>query len=130
MTNTAVEKLIDPKSLLVKWAKKIKMIYGHPVYLVDDAMKENKPRNIDILCVISDDEFSKIYNIRHHIKDHIAKKLIGDWDSSHWVWSADVIERIFEGWRETGENLNFKTISEYEYQIRYSNKEKILISGK
>lgn len=130
MTNTAVEKLIDPKGPLVAWAKKMKKLYGYPVYLVGSAMWKPKPRDIDVCCILPDAEFKKKYGIKGSIANHVSKKISGNWDSSHWVWSADVVKRVLEGWEEVQENLDFKVISECENRKQqYSDKEKILISG-
>jgi len=43
---------------LAGWANQIAARYGHPVYLVGSALVEEKPRDVDIVVILPDEEFT------------------------------------------------------------------------
>lgn len=43
--------------LLEGWANQLFARYGHPVYLVGSALEQENPRDVDVICVLPDDEF-------------------------------------------------------------------------
>lgn len=45
------------KDYLRGWANQIAARYGHPVYLVGSALTEEHPRDVDVVCILPDDEF-------------------------------------------------------------------------
>src|SRR4051812_25707708 len=43
--------------LLRGWANQIAARYGHPVYIIGSALFEERPRDVDVVCILPDKEF-------------------------------------------------------------------------
>lgn len=52
--------------LLAGWANQIAARYGHPVYLVGSALEKEHPRDVDIVVVLPDDEFTNRFDRPDH----------------------------------------------------------------
>lgn len=69
------------------WANQIAARFGHPIYLVGSALTEDRPRDVDIVCVLPDDEFRNRYG-----GDYVEVTRLGpvpDGSPQH-RWCADV----------------------------------------
>jgi hypothetical protein len=91
---------------LVRWANAIRGFYGGPVYLVGSQITgSDKPRDVDVICVISDDDFAMRYG---NVQQFIEEGENGLWTEVRWAWSDDCIKKWRHGVKATGLNLDFK----------------------
>lgn len=98
------------KDYLRGWANQIAARFGYPVYLVGSSLREVDPRDVDVVCVIPDEDFCDRYGC------HWAEcQLMGPTEKGR-KWYADMAKlvryamqyhRMFRG----RVNLDFKVQS-------------------
>lgn len=105
------KKLILPLSethRLRKWANDIRGFYGYPVYLVGSQVTDKTdPRDVDVCCIISDEDFERRYG---SVDKWIDEGEDGLWTDIRWTWADDCIKKWQLGCDYTKLNLDFKVI--------------------
>lgn len=104
-TKLTKEKLI----LLKKWSSIISKQYNSQVYLVGSACIKDDYRDVDIVCVISDENFESKYM---NVDDWISEGKTGLWSDNRWKWSNECIKIWGECCKQTMLNIDFKIIPE------------------
>lgn len=86
---------LDPHHALRRWANLIRGHYGHPVYLCGSWVKgKENPRDIDIICIIPDEEFEMRYG---PVKDWEEEGRTGIWTEGRWKWADDCAKKWRHG---------------------------------
>lgn len=80
---------------LHQWAYAVKQVFGGSVYLVGSALTEKNTRDVDVVCILDDEEFQRVF---------------GSDDGSEWNWRWAGICIAFSEWgrSQTGLNIDFK----------------------
>lgn len=119
-------KFLNPYGILARWANHVRGFYGHPVYLVGSALTKEEPRDIDVICILPDEEFKHRYGIKN-IEQFFRDKILGDFSKPHWNLVDDYLKKTKHGWRFTKMNIDFKVKAEYENKnFHYTSKKEIL----
>jgi hypothetical protein len=117
---------LDPLNLVARWANIMAGRYRHPVYLVGSQLHSEKPRDIDLVCVIPDEEFKARYgcdDVEKWVNDYKS----GMYDDSIWDWCADVSNQALHGMRFCRMQIDFKVIPASYDKIDYTGKPKVRI---
>jgi predicted nucleotidyltransferase len=86
------------------------LIVKYPVYLVGSVLKKDNPRDIDILCVIPDDDFEKIFNLKPNQWKEEGKT--GNWSNERYRWGSKCIAIAGILAKRLNSNVDFKFIPE------------------
>lgn len=97
---------LAPENRLVRWANAIRAFYGHPIYLVGSQITAKaNPRDVDVVCVIPDDEFCLRYG---PVEKWQSEGESGFYSFVRWSWSDDCVKKSLHGMKETGLSIDFK----------------------
>jgi hypothetical protein len=117
---TDKERIFEHK--LVIWANSIRAFYGHPIYLVGSQLTEKEnPRDIDIVCIIPNNEFELRYGSLNKWCDESGT---GVYTEVRWSWADDCLKRSLSGMQETGYSIDFK-IQAKTIALGYEDKPKL-----
>jgi len=80
---------------LNQWAFAVKKVFGGSVYHVGSSLTKKDARDVDVVCILDDEEFVKLFGSMH----------FGEWD---WKWAG--LCTAFSEWgrTSTGLNIDFK----------------------
>lgn len=98
---------LSPENKLVRWANSIRVFYGHPVYLVGSQLTKENPRDVDVCCILPDDEFELRYG---PVDQWIDEGCSGLYTNLRWNWGDDVVKKCMHGRKETKLEIDFKVI--------------------
>lgn len=124
-------------NLLIRWANHIAGFYGHPVYLVGSQLHKDNPRDVDLVCIIPDDEFVTRFINQFEVIGHNDLEKCEQWylrwqsglyNESNWVWAKDVSHKSLQGMRFTSMNVDLKILSRLMQDKNYQNKPIMKIS--
>ena len=104
---------------LVRFANKMCGFYGHPVYLVGSQLISETPRDVDVVCIIPDNEFK----LRYYPDWWEDKELetqekfflgihTGIHKQEHWDWYEDMSKKTLFGMNSLHLPLDFKVYPE------------------
>ncbi len=94
------------KDYLRGWANQIVARYGHPVYLVGSALAEQETRDVDVVCILPDDEFRNRFGGSYTETTRLGPVPDGGPQSR---WCAEVAKFARQGCRyHPGANIDFK----------------------
>lgn len=95
-----------PTTISLKaWARQIKRIWQHPIYLVGSGLRKKRPRDWDIRVELPDVKFKKLIG---PVKIWESKMLSGDWDRVEYHWSDICVAFNHDGHEKTGLNIDFQ----------------------
>lgn len=124
---------------LIRWANAMSGFFGHPVYLVGSQLTKEKPRDIDIVVVIPDNDFKLRYiaydheycKNRHTVTDHVEQWRMryktGIYEPSNWLWWDDMCHKSLQGCLYTNSLVDFKVISQFHDDKDYKDTPKLRI---
>lgn len=126
---------LSPDNLLVRWANEIRGFYGHSVYLVGSQVRgTEKPRDIDVCCILPDDEFEMRYG---DVDQWIEEGESGMWTDIRWNWSDDVIKKWKHGMEYCNRskqgfkyNIDFKVIPQKHHDECYKGDERLKLDSR
>lgn len=125
-------------SLVKRWANHIAGFYGHPVYLVGSQLTSKDPRDVDVICIIPDNEFVLRYINQQEVVGHsdvekcqqwYLRWLTGLYDASNWTWCRDVSHKSLQGMDFCSQQIDMKVLSDTMQEEYYSDKMKLKISS-
>lgn len=121
-------------NVLVRYANKMAGFYNNPVYLVGSQLDSDNPRDVDIVCIISDEEF-KLRWLRtwclgdNNLKDEIDKFYLGIHtgihETEHWEWYRDMWKKTLYGLKMTKLPIDFKVQAQSYADSHYLEKKKL-----
>lgn len=119
------------ESLLVRWANLISGFYGKPVYLVGSSTVKGNPRDIDVVCVIPDEEFMLRYQV-DSIEQWGLRYRSGSFDlhESTWRWADDCCHKALQGMQFTHKYIDFKVYPESYDKSQFADKVKIKLDAR
>ena len=95
-------KILMPE--LIRIANQMCAYYGGPVYLIGSSMDNETARDIDIRCVISIEDFNRIYG---SYSEFASEYISGNFGATTWKWADDRLKRCRDFYKQTGENIDF-----------------------
>ena len=123
--------------LITRWANAMSGFYGHPIYLVGSQLTKTNPRDVDIVCVIPDEEFKlryiQIYHKEHHdieIQQWYSRYMCGLYNESNWLWWRDCHAKSIQGMRNTRQMIDFKVWAESTDKGNFYHKPKLRLDEK
>lgn len=125
------------KDLVVRWANGIAGFYGHPVYLVGSQLYKDKPRDVDVICIIPDREFVLRYINQFEVVGHTDFEKCQQWqmryksglyNESNWVWAKDVLHKSLQGMYYTSLQIDLKVYPQSVQDKEFADKPKLKIS--
>ena len=93
----------------------LKLLRQYPTYLVGSVLNKNNPRDIDIICVIPNKNFEKIFKISP--KKWRTEGLTGNWSKERWEWCRLTISTCKILARRLNSNVDFKFIPKLVYYM-------------
>ena len=118
---------------LVRFANKMCGFYGHPVYLVGSQLTSETPRDVDLVCVLPDEEFKLRYfpdwwEGDGMIKEEVEKFFLGIHTGvhlqEHWSWYEEMSKKTLFGMGSLHISLDFKVYPE-SYCERHKDKPRL-----
>ena len=112
---------LDETSRLVRFANKMCGFYGHPVYLVGSQLTSETPRDVDLICIIPDEEFKMRWfpdwwTGSDDPKEAIEKFYLGIHTGihkeEHWHWYQDMKKQSLFGMKGAHLPIDFKIQAE------------------
>jgi len=129
-----IKQEFDETHRLVRFANKMCGFYGHPVYLVGSQLTSGEPKDVDVVCIIPDDEFKlrwfpDWWMGEGMIKEEIEKFYLGIHTGihteEHWNWYADMCKKTLFGIKPTNLPIDFKVQAQSYADSHYKNRPKI-----
>jgi len=105
---------------IVMIANKLRMFYGHPVYLVGSAIDKEFPRDVDLVIELPDKEFVTRYawNVKGFNDTIKVTEIINNWinsvvhgincDDVVWNWGQDCSKKSLQAIEFCQYNIDFK----------------------
>ena len=102
---------------LVRFANKMCGFYGHSVYLVGSQLTSDNPRDVDLVCILPDEEFKLRYfpdwwEGNDKLKEEIEKFFLGIHTGIHsqeqWDWYEDMNKKSLFGMKSLHIPIDFK----------------------
>jgi len=90
---------------LKQWAKQIKKIWRHPIYLVGSALHKAHPRDWDIRVELPAAQFRRLVG---PIRGWEKKMNNGKWEETEQRWSNICVGFWHNGCDKTGLNIDFQ----------------------
>lgn len=124
-------------SLLVRYANGIAGFYGHPVYLVGSQLYKDHPRDVDLACIIPNNEFVKRYINQVEVVGTTDEEKCEQWglryqsglyNESNWAWAKDVSHKSLQGMDYTRMAIDLKVYPQQYQDDNFGDKPKLKIS--
>lgn len=90
---------------LESWANQIAAKLGAPVYLVGSALKEKYVRDVDIVVILTRDDFVARYGAPETWMFH---RFLPNWSDGSLRWATEIAKLGAEACRNTNLNIDFK----------------------
>lgn len=117
---------------LVRFANKMCGFYGHPVYLVGSQLTSETPKDVDVVCILPDEEFKlrwfpDWFLGENSLQDEIDKFYLGVHTGihlpEHWNWYEEMVKKSLFGRKSCRLPIDFKTESKSYAETHFNDKE-------
>jgi hypothetical protein len=118
-----------PPASLIRYANGLAGFYGHPVFVVGSSLRSANARDIDLVCVIPDQDFWLRYinpNPRVGLKNDNVEQfwlryMTEMYNKANWMWWREMNKKSRAGMENTRLYVDFKVFSQW-YDDRYYSK--------
>jgi hypothetical protein len=120
---------------LVRFANKMCGFYGHPVYLVGSQLTSDNPRDVDVVCIMSDEDFKMRWfpdaapasnNEAGALQELIDRFYLGIHTGihrdEHWYYYSDMVKKSLFGTKATYLPIDFKVEAKSYADTHYKDK--------